>query len=104
MALGHLRIDPWDWPRWTLKEFNIAYEGWAKINVQERWEQIRALSFFSLAPHDSKGSLKKWEDVFSLSWDKKPKVKSFAKVGKMTEADMKEFEDIIKNSVALNGK
>lgn len=100
MALGHLRIDPWEWARWTLKEFNLAYEGWAKVNVREKWEQIRALSFYTVSPHDQKGSLKKWEDLFSFSWDKKRKI-IFATVGKMTEEEKQEFEFITNNATRV---
>lgn len=103
MALGHLRIDPWDWPRWTLREFDTAYEGWARINVRERWEQVRALSFYSMAPHLKEGALKKWDDVFRLAWDKKIKKINAAVIRPMTEEEIKEFEFIVNNAIRANG-
>lgn len=102
MALGHLRIDPWEWARWTLKEFDTAYEGWARINVRDRWEQVRALSFYSMSPHVKQGALVRWEDVFRLAWDKGPKIQP-AVIRPMTEEEKREFEDIIKNAKIING-
>ncbi len=97
-----MRIDPWDWPRWTLKEFDIAYEGWTQVNITERWEQIRALSFYSMIAHVKAGSLNNWEDVFSLRSDKykkKRKVKANAIIRPMTEEEKREFEFILSNAL-----
>lgn len=105
MALGHLRIDPWEWARWTLKEFNIAYEGWTQINVTDQWERARAISYYSLIAHVEKGKIKTWQDLFPLSSDKlrkKHKIKS-AIIRPMTEQEKEEFKYIIQNSVPLNG-
>lgn len=99
MALGHLRIDPLEWPRWTLREFDLAYEGWAQVNINDRWEQVRALSFYSMICHVKKGTLNKWEDVFKLASDsikKKSKTKANAIIRKMTENEKKEFQEITK--------
>lgn len=104
MALGHLRIDPWEWARWTLKEFDTAYDGWARINVRDRWEQVRALSFYSMVPHVKERSLNNWDDVFRLAWDKKHNSKIQTSVIRpMTEDEIKEFEQIIRNAKTGNG-
>lgn len=99
MALGHLRIDPWEWARWTLREFDTAYEGWSSINVRERWEQVRALSFYSMFPHLKEGALGKWDDVFHLAWDKKKNKIRPAIIRPMTDEEKIEFEEIINNAI-----
>ena len=90
-----MRIDPWEWARWTLKDFNTAYEGWARINVYDPWERTRALSFYVIASQGAK--VDKWQDVFALDSDKtkgKKKLKPNAIIRPQTEQEKREFEQI----------
>jgi hypothetical protein len=103
LALGHLRIDPWDWPKWTIREFDIAYDGWSQINIRDKWERVRALSFYSMVPHLKQGTLKNWKDVFSVDWDKKVKKQKPVIIRPMTDEEKKEFEFIINNAIKVNG-
>lgn len=69
IALGYLRIDPKDWPRWTLREFNLALEGWMEVNVHQPWEIGRVVAYYVLNSQGAK--LSRWEDVFPLAIDEK---------------------------------
>jgi hypothetical protein len=86
-----LKVDPWHWAKWTLKDFHIAYEAWSIINLQEPWERVRALSFYTLAPHTDK--LKNWSDVFPIRTDKKIKQKKLT-IRKMTGEEREWFEQV----------
>jgi hypothetical protein len=91
--LGHLRIDPYDWPRWTLRDFELAYKAWVEVNVNAPWERARAISFYILKPNDTKGVLNKWSDVFELAIDKKKKKPNIF-IRKMTAVEIQEFDKI----------
>jgi len=93
LALGHLRISPNEWKGWTLREFDLAYNAWSKVNIVEPWERARAISFYVLKPYDTKKSLTKWEDVFQIASDKKKK-KPTIHIRKMTQEERAEFEQI----------
>jgi len=76
-----------------MKDFELAYDGWLEINVKQDWEIARAISFYILKPHDSKDVLKKWDDTFALSTDKKKKKPNIF-IRKMNKDEEKEFEQI----------
>lgn len=62
-------LQPWEFERWTLRELFNAYAGWRQVHIDGPWERARAISFYSVAPHDSKGRFKRWSDLFPLLSD-----------------------------------
>lgn len=71
VALGVLRIPIDEWPLWTLRDFDNAYEVWQRVNIKEPWERIRALSYYQLVSQGAK--IKRWQDVFPINGEKKVK-------------------------------
>lgn len=92
MALGHLRIHPFDWARWTMREFWLTYQGWLEINVYQPWEIGRAVSFYILNSQGAK--LNKWEDVFSVGGSKEISEAIFRN---STPEEQAEFERMTKD-------
>jgi hypothetical protein len=94
-----LGLTPSEWARWTLKQFSIAYEGWKEINVQGPWERARSIAFHTVLPHDSKGKLKRWSDVYPLEFDKDKKVKPKSKaiMREMNEEEKALYKQMLPN-------
>lgn len=95
MALGHLRLSPFEWPVWTLRDFELAYKGWLEINVKDPWQRTRAMSFYIARAYTN--DFKSWSDIFQIPGEKiKKKEKVFLRP--QTEEEKRQFE------LAVNGQ
>lgn len=56
----------------NMRQFTNASEGYAE-SVNETWEQVRIIAFFSYSPHVKNGKNLKPTDLFRLPGDKKGK-------------------------------
>lgn len=77
-----------------MREFDVAYSAWAKVNITQPWEIARMQSFYVLKPNDSKGVLKTWRDVFPLNSDKRVKMKPTIFINKLSEEEKRIFETV----------
>lgn len=100
IALGYLRIDPWQWPRWTLAEFNTAFIGWEQVHIKDEWERARAIAFYSVTPHVKQGTFKRWRDIFTIPGEKRKKGKRLL-IRKMDETELQEAKTL---GLKLNGR
>lgn len=73
LAVGVLGLAPADLDEMTPNELRMAIA--ARYAYDDRlqrngWEQARIISWFAVSPHMKKGSNKKANDLFPLTWDK----------------------------------
>lgn len=89
MAFGLLRINIVEWPFWSLREFDNAFEAWHKINVQQPWEIERVISYYVVK---SQGAIiSDWKKLHTIPGEKRKKAKK-AKVRLPTKEEQ-EFLD-----------
>ncbi len=88
-------LQPWEFGRWTLKEFNLAYSAWCEVNVNAPWERARAISFYSMKPHFK---VNEWSDIFKLGNEiKKERKRPHMLISLPTEEDKKLLAQIREN-------
>ncbi len=90
------------WARWTLREFDLAYDGWRQVNVTDPWERARAISFYAFSPHVKSGTFKAWKDLFSIPGEKVKKKQNRNLVARAMTKE--EREEAIELGIKFNGQ
>jgi len=72
LAVGVLGLTPADVDQMTPAELRMAIIArYTYDNLQQRqsWEQSRLISYFALAPHVKKGTVRKPQDLLPFPWE-----------------------------------
>ena len=62
-AFGEMGLHPWEFDRYTYKEFHAKRKGLSDKELRE-WQRTRLIAYYAAAPHMKKGF--KISDIFPL--------------------------------------
>lgn len=92
--MGHLRLHPHDWARWTLRDFWLAYKAWKDVNVTQPWAIARSISYYTVNAMGAKiGSP---DELYAIDGKRKKVHKAILRP--WTKEEKEEYEEIQKQN------